>query len=434
MRLPIARRLSPEVPTFPWKPFVVAALAFTLTVGALTGAIDLWNMRVVMKPVPVDHHRAHAFAQLFGFLGLFIMGVSLHLAPRFFGAAPATLARRRVMAWCGIPGVVLLVAGRLGTLIPHAPWLSVGGALLVLAAMTAWAGLLVKLWRSLPLGADAGDALQRFLLAGVGWWWLSSVLLTSWTLGQALGGPLLFVPLESIWAMALFGGAASWLWGIFLRAGLCTLHVKRPKEVAQRQLFFAWQLAAVLGALSPWFDAGWLSALQHLGAALAVGFLLWTVRPFSGDGLALEGNLAPRAVQAGLVFLMIFAGLSVWGALEVFGVWAPPLLRDATRHAFTLGGLTLLVLGFAGRMVPGFSGKKLRWPGGYDAGVFALMAAAALRLCELFSMTKAGLALSGASGGLAFLGLALVCASLLGSMRWQVETLSPEEERVGVNG
>ena len=142
MRLPIARRLSPEVPTFPWKPFVVAALAFTLTVGALTGAIDLWNMRVVMKAVPIDHHRAHAFAQLFGFLGLFIMGVSLHLAPRFFGAAPATLARRRVMAWCGIPGVVLLVVGRLGTLIPHAPLLSVGGALLVLIAMTAWVGLL----------------------------------------------------------------------------------------------------------------------------------------------------------------------------------------------------------------------------------------------------------------------------------------------------
>ena len=292
----------------------------------------------------------------------------------------------------------------------------------------------MKLWRSLPPGADRGDALQRFLRAGVAWWWLASLLLTGWTLGQALGGPLLFVPLESVWAMALFGGTASWLWGIFLRAGICTLHVKRPKEVAQRQLFLVWQLAAALGALSPWFDAAWLGALQHLGAAVAVGFLVWTVRPFSGDGLALEGNLAPRAVQAGLLFLLVFAGLSGWGALEALGVWAPPLLRDATRHAFTLGGVTLLVLGFAGRMVPGFSGKRLQWPGGYDAGVFALMGAAALRLCELFSMTKAGLALAGASGGLAFLGMALVSASLLGSMRWQVETLSPDEERVGVNG
>lgn len=426
MRLPIARRLAPEVPTFPWKPFVVAALAFTLTVGALTGAIDLWNLRVLMKPVPIDHHRAHAFAQLFGFLWLFIMGVSLQLAPRLLGAAPATRAERRLMAWCGIPGVVLLVAGRLGALVPHAEVLSVGGAVLVLSAMTGWAGFIARCGRK---AGHTGDALPRFLLAGVSWWVLAAVLLTAWTLGQALGGPLLLVPLEGLWAMALFGGAGSWLWGIFLRAGICTLHVKRPGDLVQRRLFIVWQLAAVFAALAPWFEVAWLNAVHHALAALAVGVVVWTVKPFSGDGLELEKSLAPRAVQAGLVFLLLFAALSVWSALEVFGVWAPPLLRDATRHAFTLGGVTLLVLGFAGRMVPGFSGKQLRWPRGYDAGVFAVMAAAALRLCELFSMTKAGLALSGASGGLAFLGMALVASSLLGSLRWHVEVLSPGEAK-----
>lgn len=418
----MARRLEPEVPTFPWKPFVVAALCFTLTVGALTGAIDLWNLRVVMKAVPLDHHRAHGFAQLFGFLGLFTMGVSLHLAPRFFGAAPATPARRRLMAWSGIPGVALLVAGRLGGLIPGASVLSVTGATLVLVAMTAWVGLLVKFWRATP---DGGDALHRFLLAGVSWWWLASLVLLGWTLGQAFGGPLLLVPLESVWSMGLFGGTASWLWGIFLRAGLCTLHVQRPGELAQRRLFRVWQGAAALAAISPWFEVPWVGAVQQLGAAVAIGVLGWTLRPFSGEGLGLEGSLAPRAVQAGLSFLFLFGLLSGWGALAALGVWAPPLLRDATRHAFTLGGLTLLVLGFAGRMVPGFSGKALRWPSSYDAGVVAVAVAALLRLGELFSVTRLGLALSGASGGLAFLGLALVSTSLLGSMRWAEPSPAP---------
>ena len=390
----MARRLMPEVPTFPWKPFVVAALAFTLTVGALTGAIDLWNMRVVMQAVPIDHHRAHAFAQLFGFLALFTMGVSLHLAPRFFGAPPATLLRRRVMMWSAIPGVGLLIAGRLGTLIPAGAVLSVSGAALVLVAMTAWLGLILKCWRGTP---EVGDALHRFLLAGATWWWLAAVTLLGWTVGQALGGPLLFVPLEAVYAMGLLGGTGSWLWGIFFRAGICTLHVTRPTELAQRRLFRVWQVAAALAAIAPWFDLAWLSALQGLSAAAAVALVWWTVRPFSGDGLGLEGNLAPRAVQAGLTFLALFAVLSAWSGLERLGLWAPPLLRDATRHAFTLGGVTLLVLGFAGRMVPGFSGKKLRWPGAYDAGVFALIASASLRMCELFSMTKLGLALAGAS-------------------------------------
>lgn len=413
VRLPVGKRLMPEAPVFPWKPFVVASLCFTLTLGALTGAIDLWNLRVAMRAVPVDHHRAHAFAQLFGFLWLFTLGISLHLAPRFFGAAPPGRARLAFLRWTAIGGVSLLVAGRLGALLPGAAALSVVGAVLVASAMTAWASLVWALWR----GAPTHDTLHRFLLLGVGWWWLSSVVLLGWTLGQALGGPLLFVPLESIWAMALFGGTGSWLWGIFFRAGICTLHVERPSERAQRRLFRAWQVTAALAASAPWFEAAWLSALQVFTAAVAIGLVWWTVRPFSGEGLGLEGNLAPRAVQAGLSFLLVFAVLCAWSGLAALGAWAPPLLRDATRHTFTLGGLTLLVLGFAGRMVPGFSGKPLAWRGSYDAGIIAVIAAASLRLCELFS-TRLGLALAGASGGLALAGMSLVAAALLKSMPW----------------
>lgn len=399
--------------TAPWKPFVVAALVFTLTIGALTGAIDLWSLRVAMRAVPVDHHRAHAFAQLFGFLWLFTMGISLHLAPRFFGAGPPPAHLVALLRWAGIGGVIALIAGRLGSLIPGSAVLSVLGAVSVASALSAWAWLLVRFYRD----ARAVETLHRFLLAGVTWWWLAGVALLAWSIGQVSGGPLSRVPLESVWGLALMGGTGSWLWGIFFRAGVCTLHVARPSEVAQRRLFVSWQVSSVLAAMGPWFDASWFSALQHLTAVIAVAHVWWTVRPFSGDRLGEEGNLTPRAVQAGLCFLLVFAALSAWNALAVFGVWAPALLRDATRHAFTLGGATLLVLGFAGRMVPGFSGRTLAWRGAYDAGILALMVAASLRLGELFG-ARFGLALAGASGGLAFAGVGLVAASLLRSMSW----------------
>lgn len=423
VRLQPVKRLAPEVPVYPWKPFVVAALVSTLSIGALTGAIDLWNMRVVMKAVPIDHHRAHAFAQVFGFLWLFTMGVSLHLAPRFFGVQPLSPRRRFWLAWTAIPGVVFLVAGRLGSLIGGGAALSIIGASLVVFAMSSWALALLKFWREIP---GPREALHHFLLCGGGWWWLSSLVLLAWTLGQVFGGPLLFVPLDSIWALGLVGGTGSWLWGIFFRAGICTLHIVRPTEQAQRRLFITWQLASLLAALSPWIDVAWFSAVQHFAAALAVIVVWWMVRPFSGEELGEEGTLVPRAIQAGLVALLIYAVLSAWSGLSILGVWAPPLLRDATRHAYTLGGVTLLVLGFAGRMVPGFSGKSLAWRASYDAGVLAVMAAAALRLCELFGTTRLGLALAGASGGLAFVGAALVSASLLGSMNWKSFTASSQ--------
>ncbi len=410
--LHVATRSAPVVLTPAWPVFVVAAFLCTLTAGGLTGALDLWTLRVAHNAVPLDHARGHALAQVFGFLGLFTMGISLHLAPRFFGAGPPSRAFTRALTWLGVGGVALAIVGRLGALVPGSAWFGLVGVGAVLAAKTLWASMLVGFWRELP---GPKDTLQRFLVAGVGWWWLAAVTLLGWQLGQSFGGPGASIPLEAVWAPALFGGVASWLWGIFFRAGICTLHVPRPPERAQRRLFLAWQPAAALMVCASWAQVPLLDALAGGAMACAVGLLWWTVRPFSGE-VGDGGALQPRAVQAGLGFLLVFAALELWVALSALGVWAPVLLRDAARHAFTLGGAVLLVLGFAGRMVPGFRGVGLRWPRVYDAGVMALMLGATLRLGELFS-ARAGLALAGASGGLAFLGLALAATSLLGSLR-----------------
>jgi len=407
MRLPLTGVSVTLAPPRPWHPFVVAALGFTLTFGALTGAIDLWHLRVSMQGVPVDHHRAHGFAQLFGFLGLFTMGMSLHLAPAFFGGAPPRGRALSVMTWGGIGGVLLLVFGRFGALLPGSPMVSVLGGWLLVLAMSTWASMLFRFWRALP----ESDAMQRFLVAGCGWWWLASLVTLGWTLGQSAGGPFASIPLEAVWAAALLGGTGSWLWGIFMRAGLCTLKVKRPPEAMQRRLFVAWQVACGSAFLAAFIDG--LALLQHVSAAIAVGVLWWTVRPFSGSGLGAEGTLSPRAVQAGLCFVGVFGLLSLWRAASLFGVPAPLLLGDATRHALTLGGATLLVLGFAGRMVPGFAGTKMRHRGLYDAGLIALGSSALLRLTELFGTSRLALALSGASGGLAFLGVGLCAVALL---------------------
>lgn len=396
----------------PWIPLVVAALLLTLTAGALTGAIDLWTLRVKLNAVPIDHHRAHGFTQLFGFLGLFTMGVSLHLSPRFFGAAPPRRELTRFLTWAGIGGVVLFVIGRLGILVPGSPWFGLLGASLVLAAKTRWLSMVAGFWRDTP---GPKDTLQKFLLAGVAWWWVAAASLLLWQLGQLSTGPLSQLPLEPVWAAGLFGGVGSWLWGIFFRAGLCTLHLKRPTEAAQQRLLFAWQGATLVTFVAAWAHLDALSAVAAAAMAGAVGLLWWTLKPFSGPGPGSGGALQPRAVQAGLLLVLLFALLQGWTVLGAFGLGTPALIHDATRHAFTLG-VTLLVLGFAGRMVPGFRGVTLRWPQLYDAGVMGVIAGAALRMAEL-STERAGLALSGASGGLTFLGLLLAASSLLGSLR-----------------
>ncbi len=399
----------------PWRPFVIAALLLTVLVGALTGAYDLWNLRVLAQGVPVDHHRAHGLVQSFGFVGLFTVGISLHLAPRFFGAPLPGRRFVRALQIAGITGVVLMALGRLPGLVPGARVLAVLGAAVLAAWLVTWASWVLGLFRS---GQAPREPMHRFLGAGACWFALSALTLVAWQLGQTFGGPLSAVPLEAVYAPVIFGGAASWLLGVFLRAGMCTLRLTRPSGAAQQRLFVAWQGAVLTVVVARWCPLGSLDALASLALAAAVGFGAYVLRPWSGPD-ASDGTLRPRAVQLGLGFAAVFGALELWSALgAAAGVWTPPLLRDATRHAFTLGCVTLLICGFAGRMVPGFLGNALRWRRAYDAGVIALALSAAMRLAQLFS-TRGALAAAGASGVLALLGLGLVAAALLVSLRTQ---------------
>ena len=397
-------------PAAPWPPFVVAALLLTLTFGSLTGALDLWSLRVTLEPVPLDHSRAHAMAQLFGFFGLFIIGVSLHLAPRFFGAAAPEASVVRGLRWLAITGVVLAAAGRLGRLVPGSMGLGLLGTALLTAAMGLWLREVVRFARE---GLGPLDPLQRFVLCGTGWWTLAALLLLCWQFGQYIGGAPSAIPLEAVWNAALYGGTASWMWGIFLRAGLCTLGLQRPTARAMVQVWAGWQLAVALLVVTPFWRVVEGPAFLALAAASVHWFV--TLRPWHFRLLP-EPGLQRRSVQVGLAFLGLSALLAAWSALVAFGGPGPALLRDATRHAFTLGAMTPMLLGFAGRMIPSFRGAPLRLPRVYDAGVVAVALSAAVRLLELLPL-RSTIALAGSSGGLAFLGLLLVSTSLLSTLR-----------------
>jgi hypothetical protein len=252
------------------------------------------------------------------------------------------------------------------------------------------------------LSGSATDHLGSFLLAGAGWWWAASMLFVAWSFGRLVTGPLAALPLEPIYACGLVGGTGSWVFGVMLRAGICTLRLDRPSPARQRVMFVSWQCASA-GALFT----------GHAGLALtAVGVLatLVSLKVWRGAlGALPDEPINRRVVQTGLVFLVVFALLTLWRAS---GLPQPALIADAARHTYTLGFATLTVFGFAGRMVPGFAGASLAWPRLYALGALFVGAGAALRLAEL-SASRPLLALAGTSGALAALGVCAMSACLL---------------------
>lgn len=402
-------RLLPAQPRTPWVPFVIAAFVFTLLVGALNGAINLWSLHVLQRGVPVEHHQSHALAQLFGFMWLFTAGVSFHLGPRLFGAEPPPTRFVRLIAATSITGLTFVLAGRLGRLLPGSAWLGLAGALLLAPSVMVWSGWVLRLFRRRQV---VGDLLPHSLLAGAGWWWLAALALAGWQVGQSLGGPLERVPFEFVTATALFGGTASWVFGISFRAGACAMRIERPSLTRQRVGLVCWQLAAVAAALLSLFHGA--IALSFLVALGLVG-MVFAVRPFQRPQPAQlpdEPFIRPALVAAWAFALVAAAGFFAQG-LASLDVFFSPFLRDGTRHAFTLGFLQLAVFGFAGRMLAGFEGVSMRRTWAYDVAVGVLALSAALRCASAVFLGRATLVASGISGPLALIALALFAVSLL---------------------
>jgi hypothetical protein len=409
-------RRMPQVLRSPWVPFVTASLLFTVLGGALNGAWNLWSLHVLQVPVPVEHHQSHALAQMLGFMWLIKVGISLHLAPRLLGGQPPTAQQTRLIAYTGIGGVTFLVLGRFGSLLPGSAVFGLVGAMLLVASAIVWARFFWRLFLARPA---MGDWLPQFVVSGATWWAFAAVATLLWQLGQTFGGPLAALPLDVVTMTGLFGGTGSCVLGITLRAGACSMRIERAEPGRQRVGYFVWQagvVALLVKALFPfeaWSDALWLVP------ALSMAVMVWVVRPFQTPHDAPPGPepLIRFAMVASWAFGLVGAGLFVWQAAALVGVGQPPFLRDAARHAFTLGFGQLGTLAFAARMVPGFEGVRLPHRAVFDGGVLAVTAGTALRLLSVFGPARWAMVASGVSGVLALVGVTLVSVSLWRAMR-----------------
>lgn len=401
----------PPFPRPPWPFFVVGALLCTLLPGALTGALDLISLHVVHRPVPVDHHRGHALAQLFGFLFLFVVGVSLHLGPRFLGGRAPSPGLVRGLRWLLGGGLALSLVGRLGALVPGSQALGVVGAGLLLLGVARWAAFIVQLRLE---GGAPPDGQARFLVSGALWWTAAALTFTTWAWSQPGGGLLASAPLEPAWALALYGGAGNWLFGVMLRAGPCAMGCERSTLAEQRRAFWAWQ-AVSAAQLSLAFGApAAVAAVAHATSALGLAVCLQAVNPLRTSPLkpVIRGPVAD-ALKLAVGFAALWAVLQLGLALGAAGLFvAPRPAHDAARHAFTLGFCTLAVFGFAGRMLPAFEGVTLPGPGLFSAGTATLALAAALRVGLVLSPQGPWRALIGLSGVVGLVGV-LFCASCL---------------------
>lgn len=383
-------------PARPFSPhFILGSLFLTLTLGATTGMINLLRI-AAGGDVPISHRQIHGHTQVLGFAALFLMGIAYHALPRILGIGSRTPASSRAAFWLMFGGVILRNVGQPLGFYPTGRALSLLSAGMELAAGVLFVSFVFALVSEMRSGKyDRRDPIVRFVAIGTVFFAASLLLVGAQGLWLA-GHPETALPTalnESFYFLALYGFLLAWIYGFGNRVVSLFLGVG-PARRRSPETAMILQVAA-----GPVYCFGWLPflpsaaglALRDAGLALAA---LSAVVYLGGNGFLWRKSEFPAMKASGSPTFAIraaFGCLGLWSLLELAAVFLSRATRipaqnlwwaDAGRHVFTIGFLTLVIVGMSFRILPVFSGKSLWSPALARVTYGLLLGGVAMRLLQ----------------------------------------------------
>ncbi len=398
-------------------------------------SLGLWALLRAASGVPTaplswaELVQAHGQAQLWGFVGLFIMGVAYHAVPRFRGVRLAGVALRlaALSFWLTLAGVLL----RLAFLAVPGWWAYpvLAASALLLALGTACFGWAII--RTLRQG-QRGELYEGYLEAGIAWLGVAAlhqVIAAAylWAAGgrvlpARLDEPLLTAFLLGFVVLTVLGVSARTL-PVFLG-----LRASRPALLRAALWLLSPGVAAVALALglsddlTPALSRWLLLAGQALVLAGVLAFVagLRLLEPRASQVPDLAAQNIPRSFQdfVRAAYVWLLAAAAIWAFLALraaaFGQGTLMTESSAGRHALALGFVTLMVMGMATRIVPVFRGSPLFSAGMQRAAFWLVLASVTPRVAVELGWGYGSRLdpLLSASGVLGFLGMALFAANV----------------------
>lgn len=340
--------------------FVVTGLSFLALPGTLLG---VWNLISIAEQrattaASTAWIQAHGQAQLFGWVGTFILGISLYVLPKFQGRMP----KRFGGMWAVWGMWTLGVAWRW--------WVGVSGrfwrAGLVFSGGLEFAALALAVYMiAWPRAERAKAGRQRKAPGDLGSWMgivgfaalavaLIINLIISIKLASQASFPVYPPVLDRMFLLiALWGFAVPMAWGYSTRFVTIFLSLEPPVHRAASWLS-AGVAAIVLVTLARQFLLADLLALVLTFAAV------WSLRVFRPSVRApkLAGVYRRYPAFVRLAFVWLIVG----GLLGLLADLLPSQtgLGGASRHAVTVGFLATLIFAIGPRILPSFlNGRQL---------------------------------------------------------------------------
>lgn len=330
--------------------YIVSGLVFMLLPGTFLG---VWNLISI-----TNHHaadtisapwiQAHGHAQIFGWIGSFILGIGFHSLPT---------VRRRFTLSAGWTCFGLWTSGVLlrwvtNVYLWHWRVFLPASALMELAAFLLF-------FRAVSQHEPTGKSKMEpwvwvVVAATVGF--LGTLVFNAWTaveLAMYGASPAIPPALDQKFLMlCAWGFLVPFVWG-FSAKWLPIFLGLRDTDFQLLAVALAVNVIAVLFALAG--QMVWASVLAFHGvlfAAVALKIFQASVR---GPKISGVHKSFPWFVRSAYGWLLVAGALGIWAsrALNASGIWG------ASRHALTVGFIAVMVFSIGQRVLPAFAGMKL---------------------------------------------------------------------------
>ncbi len=338
--------------------WIVTGLLFMLLPGTFLGA---WNLIAISDQHGAAHIdpawiQAHGHAQIFGWIGTFILGIGFYSLSKMRGQARFAISRAWMSWACWTLGVALrwvtnLWGWQWRWALPISAGLELAGFLLFFMTVRGHRSenrssgedsQASRVWIGIVIAGTLG-----FLLS------LLSNFATAMQAGLSGSGPAIPAGVDQR-LLALFTWAfpVVTIWGFSARWLPVFLGLSNPDGRLLR-IAVGVNAAAVVCALAAWWIPA--NALFVLAAATSVTGLHIFVRPVRPPKVVGVHPTFPAFVRIAYAWLLISASLSLSAALwdRAGGLWG------SSRHALTVGFIATMVFAIGQRVLPAFCGMRI---------------------------------------------------------------------------
>ncbi|MBZ5652644.1 MAG: NnrS family protein [Acidobacteriia bacterium] len=356
------------LPDYIYRRFFKAGVFTVLTVGCLWGAVNLLQIALgknflQLRLLPSIH--AHAHAMIFGWVGMFVMGFAYQSFPRFKNT---TLWRPEL---ANISFYLLgagILTGMAADMLLPSPASFVLGALSGAAQVSSVVLFMLVLYRTARQSIEPHSPYEKFIASSFLWFLLGTILNVIFFFAKATAHTehdmimriaLVDGPLRDI---QLLGFAALIIAGVSQRFVPQVYGLEHPVRDRQTLIFWLINGSLVLNIVS--YVLLLTTHKVYFAIGLELAYLLmpvWAVLLAQQIGVFRKPSQPDRTfkfIRAAYAWLL--ASCVMMPLFPLYGVLTHQVFAHAYmgshRHAFTVGFISLMIMGVSSRVVPILAG------------------------------------------------------------------------------